>query len=218
MKLSRMDAVGAAFVLLSFGVAAALYGRLPESVPTHWNASGVADGFTPKPWGAFLMPLTMLGIWVLLLVLPRISPRGFRFDRFRGTWEILLAAIMAFFFLLTVLVLLAGTGAPLPMDRAIQAAAGLLFVVMGNFMGKVTKNFFVGVRTPWTLANDEVWLRTNRLAGKLFVLAGIVIFVSGLLGGGVPVLVGAAIVAAGIPAVYSYVIYRRIVGFKNGTS
>lgn len=218
MKLSRMDMVGAAFVLLAFGAAAALYGRLPESVPTHWNASGVADGFTPKPWGAFLLPLTMLGTWLMLQILPRISPRGFRFERFRGAWEIMLAAIMGFLFLVTVLALLAGTGAPLPMDRAIEAATGLLFVVVGNFMGKVTKNFFVGVRTPWTLANDEVWLRTNRLAGKLFVLAGIAIFVSGLVGGGVPVLVGALIVAAGIPAVYSYVIYRRIVGFKNGTA
>lgn len=218
MKFSRMDAVGAGFVLLAFGAAAALYGRLPESVPTHWNASGVADGFTTKPLGPFLLPLTMLGTYLLLLVLPRVSPRGFRFDRFRGAWEMMLAAIMAFLFLVTVLALLAGTGAPLPMDRAIEAAVGLLFVVLGNFMGKVTKNFFVGVRTPWTLANDEVWLRTNRLAGKLFVLAGIVVFVSGILGLGKVVLIVAAVVAGGIPAIYSFVIYRRIVGFKNGTT
>jgi uncharacterized membrane protein len=83
-------------------------------------------------------------------------------------------------------------------------------------MGKITKNFFVGIRTPWTLASDEVWLRTHRLGGKLFVVAGGVVLVSALLGGGpVPLLVAVA-VAAGIPVVYSFVLYRRIEGFKGG--
>ena len=106
---------------------------------------------------------------------------------------------------------------PVAMDRAMHAGTGLLFVVLGNFMGKLTKNFFVGIRTPWTLASDEVWLRTHRLGGKLFVLAGVALFIAGLLGGGtVPLLVAVA-VAGGIPVVYSYLLYRRIEGFKNGS-
>jgi uncharacterized membrane protein len=78
-------------------------------------------------------------------------------------------------------------------------------------MGKLTKNFFVGIRTPWTLANDEVWLRTHRLAGKLFAVAGLGIVVSALFdwGATVPILVGVAI-AAGIPTVHSYVLYRKL--------
>lgn len=216
MKITRTNLLSMALVAAAFIVTAVLYDRLPESVPTHWNARGVADGFTPKPWGPFLLPLTMLGVFALLFVLPHISPRGYRMERFKGVFEILQAAILAFLFLVTLLALLAGIGAPVPMTRAIYAATGLLFVVLGNFMGKVTKNFFVGIRTPWTLASDEVWLRTHRLGGKLFVLAGLGLLVSGLVGGGTVAVLLAVAVAAVIPVVYSYVLYRRIEGFKNG--
>ena len=216
MKITRTNLLSLALVAASFILTAAFYDRLPESVPTHWNASGVADGFTPKPWGPFLLPLTMLGVLVLLFILPRISPRGYRMDRFQGVFEILQAAILAFLLLVTLLALLAGIGAPVPMDRAIHAGTGLLFVVLGNFMGKLTKNFFVGIRTPWTLASDEVWLRTHRLGGKVFVLAGLGLLVSGLAGGGTVALLVAVAIAAGIPVVYSYVLYRRLEGFKNG--
>ncbi|MBX3232552.1 MAG: SdpI family protein [Labilithrix sp.] len=215
MKVNRTQLLSLGLVVLAFVLAAVLYPRLPESVPTHWNVKGEADGFTPKPWGPFVLPLVMAGVHALLVVLPRISPRGYRIDRFRGTFEIIQASVVAFLFLVSLLVLLAGIGAAVPMNRAIHAGAGLLFVVLGNFMGKLTKNFFVGIRTPWTLASDEVWLRTHRLGGKLFVLAGVVLVVSGLLGGGaIPMLVAIAL-ACGVPAVYSYVAYRRIEDVKN---
>jgi len=152
-----------------------------------------------------------------LMVIPRISPRGYRVERFQNVFEIIQVTLLAFLFMVTILALLAGIGAPVPMNRAIHAGTGLLFIVLGNFMGKLTKNFFVGIRTPWTLASDEVWLRTHRLGGKLFVLAGLGLLVSGLLGGGVIPLLVAVGVAGGIPAIYSYVLYRRIEGFKNGT-
>jgi uncharacterized membrane protein len=214
MTITRTNLLSLGLVVFSFVFAAALYSRLPERVPIHWNASGQVDGFMSKPWGPFVVPLVMAGVYLLLSVIPRISPRGYRVERFTGVFEIMKAAILAFLFLVTTLVLLAGIGAPVPMDRAIHAGTGLLFVVLGNFMGKLTKNFFVGIRTPWTLASDEVWLRTHRLGGKLFVLAGVGVFVSGLLrAGAVPLLVAVG-VAAGIPVVYSYVLYRRIEGFK----
>ncbi len=217
MRISRTNLLSLGLVITSFVIAAALYSRLPESIPTHWSAKGEVDGYTPKPWGPFVLPLVMAGAYLFLVILPRISPKGYRMEGFRGVFEIIQAAILAFLFLMTVLVLLAGIGTPVPMDRAIHAATGLLFVVLGNFMGKFTKNFFFGIRTPWTLASDEVWLRTHRLGGKLFVLAGIVLLVSGLLGGGLIPLLVAVAVAVGIPVVYSYVLYRRIEGFKGGS-
>jgi uncharacterized membrane protein len=217
MKITRTSLSSMALVVASFIATAVLYDRLPASVPTHWNARGVADGFTPKPWGPFLLPLTMLGVFALLFVLPRIAPRGYRMERFQGAFEILQTAILGFLLVLTLLALLAGIGAPVPMDRAIYAATGLLLVVLGNFMGKLTKNFFVGIRTPWTLASDEVWLRTHRLGGKVFVLAGLGLLVSGLVGGGTVAVFAAAVGAAvGVPVLYSYVLYRRIEGFTNG--
>ncbi|NBD08351.1 SdpI family protein [Corallococcus silvisoli] len=218
MKISRANLLSLGLVIGSFVMAAVLYNRLPESMPTHWNASGVVDGHASKPWGPFLLPLVMAGMFLLLVVVPRISPQGFRVDRFQGVYEGIQAAILAFMFLVTALVMLAGIGVPVPMDRVLVCATGLLFVVLGNFMGKFTKNFFCGIRTPWTLASDEVWLRTHRLGGRLFVLAGGVSFVSGLLGGGpIPLLVAIA-VAVGVPVLYSYILYRRIEGFKDGST
>lgn len=216
MRISRANLLSLALVIGAFVMAAALYNRLPESMPTHWNARGVVDGHTPKPWGPFLLPLVMAGVFLLLVSVPRISPKGFRLDSFQGVFEGIQTAILAFMFLVTVLGMLAGIGVPVPMERVLLSATGLLFAVLGNFMGKFTKNFFCGIRTPWTLASDEVWFRTHRLGGRLFVLAGGVLFVSGLLGGGpIPALVALG-VAVGVPVLYSYILYRRIEGFKDG--
>jgi uncharacterized membrane protein len=110
------------------------------------------------------------------------------------------------------LTLLAAGGVALGLDRIIHTAVGLLLIVLGNFMSKFTRNFFIGIRTPWTLASEEVWFRTHRLGGRLFVVAGLILVLTGLLGGGgVPVFVAAGI-AAGIPWVYSYIVYRRLGG------
>jgi uncharacterized membrane protein len=216
MKISHTNLASLGLVTASFAMAVGLYDRLPELVPTHWNARGAADGFIPKPWGPFVLPLTMFGVYLFLIAIPRISPRGYRVERFQRVFEIIQLTLLAFLFLVTALALLAGAGAAVPMDRAIQAGTGLLFIVLGNFLGKVTKNFFIGIRTPWTLASDEVWLRTHRLGSKLFVFAGVVLIISGLVGGGPILLLVVLAVAAGIPIVYSYVLYRRIEGFRNG--
>jgi uncharacterized membrane protein len=208
MKISRANLLSLALVVISFVIATATYSKLPELSPTR---------FTPKPWGPFVLPLTMVGVFLLFLVIPRISPRGYRVERFQGVFEITQVALLALLFLVNMLVLLVGLGVPVPVPRAARAGTGLLFVVLGNLMGKSTKNFFFGIRTPWTLASDEVWLRTHRLGGKLVVLAGLVLLASSLLGGGAVWFLVTIPVAVGIPVVYSYVLYRRIEGFKNGT-
>jgi len=212
MRIGRANLLNLGLVILSFAVAAALYNRLPPSIPIHWNAAGEANGFAPKSWGAFLMPVVTAALYLLFRIVPRISPNGFRVARFRRVYEIFETAILAFQLFVTVLILLAGAGVKVPMARAVYAGVGLLFVVLGNFMGKITRNFFVGIRTPWTLASDEVWLRTHRLGGKLFVLAGLGLCASGLLGGGLVPLLAAIAIAGVVPVIYSYFLYRRIEG------
>jgi uncharacterized membrane protein len=209
MKINRSSLLSLALVVLSFVIAAAMYDKLPELSPTR---------FTPKPWGPFILPLVMLGVCLLFLAIPRISPRGYRVERFQDVFEITQVALLALLFLVSILVLLPGVGVPVPVRQAARAGTGLLFVILGNFMGKSTKNFFFGIRTPWTLASDEVWLRTNRLGGKLVVLAGLVLLASSLVGAGAVWFLVTIPVAVGIPVVYSYFLYRRIEGFKNGTN
>ncbi len=216
MRISRANVLSLGLVIAAFAMAFVLYDRLPESIPTHWNAEGVVDGHTPKPWGPFLLPLAMAGVYLLLVAVPRISPRDFRVTRFQGVFEGIQTVLLAFLFLVNALVLLAGIGVAVPIERVVPAATGLLFVVLGNYMGKFTKNFFCGIRTPWTLTSDEVWLRTHRLGGRLFVLAGIIILISGLLGGGPAPVLAAVANAVVTPVVYSYVLYRRIAKGNHG--
>jgi uncharacterized membrane protein len=157
----------------------------------------------------------MAGTFLIFMALPAISPRGFRFETFRPVWAILEGSILGLLFLIHVLALMQGIGKPVDMNRGVAMGVGILLVVLGNFMGKVTRNFFVGIRTPWTLASEEVWLRTHRFGGRLFVLAGLVLFVSAVLGGGWVVAVVAIVAATVLSVVYSYVVYRRVEGFKE---
>jgi uncharacterized membrane protein len=119
---------------------------------------------------------------------------------------------MAFLMVVNALALLAAAGAGVSIARVVPIATGALFMVMGNVLGKFRKNFLVGIRTPWTLASDEVWLRTHRLGGRLFVIAGALLVIAGTIGG--PATIAAipalALLAAVPPVIYSFVIYRRL--------
>jgi immunity protein, SdpI family len=213
MNPIRSRVFGIALIVATLGVSAGLYQSLPDPVPTHWDLRGVPDGFTPKPLGAFIMPLVMTGVYLLFLILPKTSPHGFQIDRFAPTWWAVCNVILAFLYFVGLIALLSAAGVPLPADRLTVASVGLLLAILGNFMGKFTRNFFAGIRTPWTLASEEVWLRTHRLAGKLFVAGGLLIALAALIGAG-QVGVGAIILAmVVIPVVYSYWIYRRLEGF-----
>lgn len=217
MTFKRSAWICLALCLLAFGFAARMYPQLPEAVPTHWGATGKVNGYMDKPWGVFLMPLVTLVVWLLMLTLPRIAPKGYRLDSFLGAYGAILLAIVGTMFALTVLVLLQAAGMHFDLPHLSTMAVGVLLIVLGNYMGKLRKNFFIGVRTPWTLANDEVWVRTHHLAGWLFVLAGAVCVISPAFGGGVLVFVIAVASAALIPAGYSYFLYFKLVGFDTKT-
>jgi uncharacterized membrane protein len=215
MKLHRGEIFALALVVAAFVVTGTLYSRLPEKIPSHWNIRGEVDSYTSKPFGPFVLPAVMAVLALILLVLPAVSPRGFRFERFRGIWGILQAAVLALLLYVHAMILFSTIGKPVDMTRGVEAGFGLLLAVVGNFFGKLTRNFFVGIRTPWTLASDEVWMKTHRLAGKLFVLAGLAMFALALAGAGLIPMMIVAGAAALVSVVASYVFYRRIEGFKE---
>ncbi len=210
MTIRRATLTGLAVAALSFVAAAALYDRLPESMPVHWNIHGIADGFMPKPWGVFFYP-AFIGFFALLAaVLPAISPRGFRIEPFMRAFDVIVTALIVFFACLMIAIFAGALGFPIPVDRLLLAGIGILLATIGNVMGKTTPNFFVGIRTPWTLANSEVWLRTHRLGGRLFVVAGLALLGAAALGLD-PFIPFLGLI--GVPLVltaYSYVLYRKL--------
>jgi uncharacterized membrane protein len=207
--------LGLALVSLAIGLA--LYGHLPDPVPSHWNLHGQADGFTPKPLGAVFVPIIQLVVLGVLAALPFVSPRRFSMAPFVRVFARIEIAIMLFLTLVNGVTLSEAAGRPLvSLPRFFVSALGLLLLVLGNYLGKVTPNFFVGVRTPWTLASPEVWLRTHRLAGWLFVLGGLVLIGDGLIAPSVALLFAVLSVVVVIPIVFSFVMYKRLGDDGNG--
>ncbi|HVT03500.1 MAG TPA: SdpI family protein [Thermoanaerobaculia bacterium] len=210
MRSRRFHIVGLLLLAAAFILSVALYNRLPDPLPTHWDIGGEANGFTPKPWGPFLSPLLIGFIYVLFAVLPRISPREFPLDRFGNAYDTMGIATMAFIFIVSTFSLLQALSLGINFGRVVVSCLGVFLAILGNYMGKVTPNFFVGIRTPWTLSNTEVWLRTHRLAGKLTVAAGLTVAILGAIGVGASWVLPAILIAVLIPVIYSYVIYRRL--------
>jgi uncharacterized membrane protein len=215
MTTLRTNVLCLIFVAVLVAVAAYLYPSLPEQIPTHWNFQGEVDDYTPKPWGVIVLPLASILIFVIMKLIPIISPKGFRTDQFQDVINIFTVTLVGFMSGIGLLVLLAASGRNVQMNEMVFAAMGLLFIVLGNYMSKVRKNFFIGIRTPWTLASDEVWNRTHRLGGWIFVLIGFFMFLNAFIQFPVEWLIGAIVILALVPVVYSFVIYRNLEGFEE---
>lgn len=218
MTQIRADIISFIFICTTIVVAAVLYPNLPEQIPIHWNVRGEVDGYMKKPGGVFIMPAMALFTYVIMKVIPIISPRGYRTDKFADVVNVFQVTLVGFMSIVAVLVLLEAHGLNVRINEMIIAGTGLLFVILGNYMGKIGKNFFIGIRTPWTLASNEVWNRTHRLGGWLFMLSGVIIWTGALLRISIIWTVGAAVGIMLIPAIYSYVIYRRLEGFDSDQS
>ena len=214
MTTWRANGLCLLFIGLAIAVAAYLYPDLPDQIPTHWNIEGEVDDYTAKPWGVAIMPLAAIFVFVVMRLIPVISPKGFRTDSFMDVVNVFTVVIVGFMSGVAILVLLEANGRDVRINEMIFAGVGLMFIVLGNYMGKVRKNFFIGIRTPWTLASDEVWSRTHRLGGKVFVLIGIFMMLNSFVRFPVQWLIASIVVVALVPVIYSYVIYRRIEGFS----
>ncbi len=213
MKKLPADLISLAAVLALAILMGLWYSELPDPMPSHWNAKGEVDGFMDKDKNVALLLGLPLFCWGLMKLIPVISPKGFRTDEFSETVNILQVALVVFMSLIGVAVMLEARNFGLDMTNYVVVAVGMLLVVLGNYLGKVRKNFFIGIRTPWTLASDEVWSKTHRLGGWMFVLAGIVLALSGVFGINEIVMAGTIIIAAVIPIAYSFILYQRIEGF-----
>jgi len=212
MTRNRANLLSYLFIIAAVGVAAFLYPSLPDPMPSHWNMHGEVDGYTSKLWGVTILPLSAILVFVVMRLIPVISPKGYRTESFANVLHIFQVTIVGFTSLVAILVLLEAKGINVYINKVIYGALGALFIVMGNYFGKIRKNFFLGIRTPWTLASDEVWARTHRLAGRLFVLLG-VFMLAGIFVTLQPwLLIGMIVVIALVPVVYSYLVYRRVEG------
>ena len=193
-------------------VASALvYPKLPETVPTHWDMSGHPNGWSSRAFGAWVLPVIMIVLWVQLWILPAIDPRGVNYAKFAGTFETIIDAILVYMLGVHLIILRASLGYPVPMQRIIPASVGVLLVLVGNLLPRARPNWFVGIRTPWTLSSDRVWEKTHRIGGRVFVAGGLLILLSALATPQLAsiVLVTVVVLSTATVLIYSYVEWRR---------
>jgi uncharacterized membrane protein len=200
----------------AWALAAWLYPGLPQRVPTHWNIEGKVDGWGDKSWATFLVPGMMIAFLVLFAFLPALSPKHFEVDSFRSTYLYILVLLTALFFYMNGVILLATwqevREGPkfMHIGRALIGGIFLFFALLGNVMGKVRKNFYIGIRVPWTLASDRVWNDTHRLAAWLMVLVGVIGFLLVIAGASPIVAIGLLIGSMLILVLYSFIHYKSL--------
>lgn len=214
MKTRQAFLAGVGLVGLALLYAAVLYPWLPAKIPCHWNIRGEVDGWIDKFWGVLMTPGTMLLMLAMMLGLPAISPRSFRIESFLGTWNYAMFIIIGLMGYIHFIMLQAALHPQIDMGRLLLGGMFLFFALIGNVLGKVRRNFWMGVRTPWTLASDSVWIATHRLAGRLMVGAGLLGMVLALLGVSPVFCFTLFLIAALYPALYSFILYRK----QNGRS
>jgi uncharacterized membrane protein len=202
--------IAIALTIIALAATAVIYPSLPAQVPIHWNVHGQVDSVGPKSWAAFMMPIGMVIMLGVFAVLPWLSPKHFEIDAFRATYDFIVVLIIGLFGYIHALTLLGSMSRALDFPRAMMGGMFLFFMLLGNVLGKVRRNFYVGVRVPWTLASDRVWNDTHRLAAWLFMGSGLIGFLMVLLR--VPVLWSLAplSVAAIVPIVYSFVLSKQL--------
>ncbi|MCQ3936810.1 MAG: hypothetical protein DPW18_07150 [Chloroflexi bacterium] len=191
---------------------AALWDQLPEQMASHWNVNDQVDGYMPKFWGVWMMPLVTLGMFGLFLLVPAIDPLKANIAKFRGVFNLFILLIIAFMLYMHGLTLAWNLGYHnFRISAAMLPFLGILFIFIGYMLRQAKRNWFIGIRTPWTLSSDTVWDKTHRLGSVLFIASGVLAFAGSFFGGMtafwlmfIP-LMGSALFLV----VYSYMLYQR---------
>jgi uncharacterized membrane protein len=196
-------------ILACIGAGVWAYPLLPEKVASHWDEQGNVNGYMSKFWGVFLVPLMLIGLAALFWAIPKIDPLRANIETFRREYNLLVLFVVVFLAFVFALTLLWNLGIQFDLSSFIISSVGILFFFLGLLMPKMKRNWFIGIRTPWTLSSDTVWDKTHRQGGTIFKLLGILIFADGFI---FPSALGAFIALTIFSTlwlvVYSYLEYR----------
>ncbi|MGA2259990.1 MAG: SdpI family protein [Acidobacteriota bacterium] len=201
-------------VLVLFGVALgaslALFSSLPERMPIHWNMHGEVNGWAGKTFGSLGLPAAALIFLFFIMAGEWLSPAHFKVSAFRSAFNYLMVICAALMVYIHALALAAALYPQRFYGRWMIGGMFLFFAWLGNMLGKTRRNFWIGIRTPWTLASDAVWIATHRLGARIFMAVGIIGAVGAVLGFPVFVDIGLLGIAALIPVCYSLWLSKKL--------
>jgi immunity protein, SdpI family len=212
MNLRPFAIVAAVAVAIMIGLSAWAWGQVPDDaqIPIHWALDGTPNGYASKTFALLFLPALGAGLGALLYFLPRFEPRAQNLARSGSAYVQVCSGVMVVLVVTQLAIVRAAVGQPLPINLVVGLAVGGLFVVLGNVLGKVRSNFIFGVRTPWTLTSDLAWNRTHRLVGRLFVILGLAVLASALIGGEamLALILGGVVVIVVVAFGYSYRVWK----------
>lgn len=209
----KKDFIIILFIILMFLTGIIVYPYLPDKIPMHWNFKGEIDRYGSKFEGTFAIPIMVLIIYLGLLYLPYIDPKRENYPKFEKVYQVIKYLFVIVFSILHYSVIISALGGPKNLvPKIVPISLGILFIILGNYMPRIKYNWFVGVRTPWTLSNEEVWKRTHRFSGYLFVIAGILMLLAGFLPSYLNIIIGLSgvLFALIFSIIYSLIIYKKL--------
>ena len=198
-------------ILASFLISIYFYPQMPDKLASHWNAQGEVNGYLSKGIGLFLMPVISIILLAVFVIVPKIDPLRANIEKFREYFDTFVLGIVIFMFYIYMLTIMWNLGVTFNMTLLIIPPIGLIFFCAGVLAENSEMNWFIGIRTPWTLSDERVWKKTNRLGGKIFKVSGIIAILSILIPGYevflviVPVIIGSIYLV-----IYSYYQYMRL--------
>ena len=193
-------------ILLPIVAGLLLWNRLPEQMPTHWNAQGVIDGWSSKPFAVFGLPGILLAAQWLCVLGTSADPK--KANHPEKVLHLVLWIIPVLSVVLLSITYAAALGKQVRIEVILPVLIGLIFTIIGNYMPKCRQNYTIGIKIPWTLESEENWNKTHRFAGILWVICGIAIMLSGIFGG-VWIFLGVVILMVAAPVIYSYILHRK---------
>lgn len=209
---SLLKIISGILVIMNIIIGIWAYPQLPEQVPSHWNFAGQVDGYSGAWAGAFLLPLIILGVYILFWLIPRIDPKKANYLKMGRVFWIASTTLVVFLSAMYWGTIAVALGYFETLPRWYFSGIGIIFILLGNYFGKIKFNYTFGIRTPWTLANEEVWAKTHRFAGPIWIVGGMLMVLAGVLPAvWTAPLFGIVIgLIAVVPMAYSYLIYRKL--------
>jgi len=197
-------------IIISFALGIISYNYLPDKLASHWGENGQVNGYMPKFWGLFLMPIISAGMLLLFYFLPKLDPLKENYKKFRVYYDSFILVIILFLFYIYLLTILWNFHIQFNMNLALIPALGFLYIYIGIILKYLKRNWFIGIRTPWTISNEKVWDKTHNLGSTLFKISGVITIIGIFFDDFIIYFVLVPIIVSAITLViYSYLIYRK---------
>lgn len=198
-------------ILLPFVYLLTIWKTLPELVPTHFDLLGNPNGWSDKNGLILLIGGMGIGTYILMLLIPKFDPKK-KIEQMGDKYYSLRLLLTIFMSLLSIYILYAGNGSKINPNLLI-ALIGALYAIFGNYFQTLKPNYFIGIRTPWTLENEQIWKKTHRLAGRLWIAGGLLtIIISFLINSNLVLVIFFGIITTIIvlvPLVFSYTEFQK---------